>query len=58
MYGQVVKNGHRKGKVAKHTCCRGPSWYVMLEEDEIEKSLGKKHIHNSPKYAYPLPFVD
>ncbi|XP_060065780.1 uncharacterized protein LOC132546102 [Ylistrum balloti] len=36
---QVVKNGHRKGKVASHTCCRGPTWYVMLEEEEMEKSL-------------------
>ncbi|KAK3096497.1 hypothetical protein FSP39_000740 [Pinctada imbricata] len=36
---QVAKNGHRKGKVAAHQCCAGPTWYVMLEEDEMEKEL-------------------
>ncbi|XP_048585693.1 phytanoyl-CoA dioxygenase-like [Nematostella vectensis] len=37
---EVVKGGHRKGAVATHTCCAGPTWYVMLDEEEMESSLG------------------
>ncbi|XP_064616893.1 uncharacterized protein LOC135480894 [Liolophura sinensis] len=37
---QVVRRGHREGKVARHTCCQGPTWYVMLEEEDMEKELG------------------
>lgn len=37
---QVVKNAHKKGKVARHTCCKGPTWYIMLEEEEMENTLG------------------
>lgn len=36
---QVARNGHRKGKVATHQCCAGPTWYVMLEEEEMKKTL-------------------
>lgn len=43
---KVVKRGHKKGLVAKHSCCAGPTWYVMLEEDEMTKSLGN-HTRNS-----------
>ena len=25
---------------AKHTCCAGDTWYVDLEEEEIEQTLG------------------
>lgn len=37
---QVVKKAHQKGKVARHTCCKGPSWYIMLDEEEMENELG------------------
>ena len=37
---QVVKGGHRLGKTATHTCCAGGTWYVDLEEKEMETSLG------------------
>ncbi|KAL3872211.1 hypothetical protein ACJMK2_040149 [Sinanodonta woodiana] len=37
---QVAKNGHKSGNVAVHTCCKGPTWYVMLEEEEMQKTLG------------------
>ncbi|XP_062616942.1 uncharacterized protein LOC134278659 [Saccostrea cucullata] len=37
---QVAKGGHRTGKVATHQCCWGNTWYVMLEEEEMQKSLG------------------
>ena len=34
-----MSGGHRTGRVATHQCCHGGTWYVMLEEDEIEKTL-------------------
>lgn len=37
---QMAKNGHKSGKVALHTCCQGPTWYIMLDEEEMEKTLG------------------
>ncbi|XP_069117187.1 phytanoyl-CoA dioxygenase domain-containing protein 1 homolog [Argopecten irradians] len=39
---QVVHGGHRAGKVATHQCCHGGTWYVMVDEEEMEKSLGMK----------------
>ena len=37
---QVVRGGHRLGKTATHTCCAGGTWYVDLDEKEMETSLG------------------
>jgi len=37
---EVVAKGHQTGKVATHTCCWGDTWYIMLGEDEMEKTLG------------------
>ncbi|XP_034325415.2 phytanoyl-CoA dioxygenase domain-containing protein 1 [Magallana gigas] len=37
---QVAHRGHKTGKVATHQCCYGNTWYVMLEEKEMAKSLG------------------
>ncbi|XP_033734120.1 1-deoxypentalenic acid 11-beta-hydroxylase-like [Pecten maximus] len=37
---QIMKGGHKSGKVATHQCCHGGTWYVMLEEEEMEKTLG------------------
>ncbi|KAK7094837.1 1-deoxypentalenic acid 11-beta-hydroxylase-like [Littorina saxatilis] len=37
---QMAKNGHKSGKVAVHSCCQGPTWYIMLDEEEMEKTLG------------------
>lgn len=36
----MVKKAHLKGRVANHQCCYGNTWYVMMEEGEMEKSLG------------------
>ena len=36
-----MEKGHRTGKVAEHKCCHGGTWYVMLEEEEMQKTLGK-----------------
>lgn len=37
---QMVRYGHRTGKVARHVCSPGDTWYVLLEEDEMEYNLG------------------
>ena len=37
---EVAARGHLKGKVASHTCCWRDTWYVMLAEDEMVKTLG------------------
>ena len=41
IFSQVVKNGHRRGHVARHTCCVGDTWFVSLSEKDMENSLGK-----------------
>ena len=38
---QMMEKGHRTGRVAEHQCCHGGTWYVMLEEEEMQKTLGK-----------------
>ncbi|XP_076463677.1 phytanoyl-CoA dioxygenase domain-containing protein 1-like [Babylonia areolata] len=37
---EVAVGGHLKGKVAKHQCCWGATWYVQLLEEEMVKTLG------------------
>ncbi|XP_013385576.1 uncharacterized protein LOC106155333 [Lingula anatina] len=37
---QLVKGGHKTGRVAEHECCAGNTWYTMLTEEEMEKTLG------------------
>jgi len=37
---QMVKGGHRLGKIASHQCCYGDTWYITLEKEEIERTLG------------------
>lgn len=36
----MVSGGQKQGTTAKHVCCAGPTWYVQVEEEEMEKSLG------------------
>ena len=37
----MIPGGHRDGKVAEHKCCYGGTWYIMLEEEEMKKTLGE-----------------
>ncbi len=46
IFTQVVKRGHRKGQCGEHTCCHADTWYIVLEEDEMEKSLGEAFFAN------------
>jgi hypothetical protein len=36
---QIVRYGHKTGRVATHTCCAGDTWYIMLGDDEMRKTL-------------------
>jgi hypothetical protein len=36
---QMIRGGHKTGRVADHECCQGNTWYVMLVEDEIKNKL-------------------
>ncbi|XP_062597342.1 uncharacterized protein LOC134258774 [Saccostrea cucullata] len=37
---QFLRRGQKSGRTADHTCCWQGTWYVMLEEEEMTKSLG------------------
>jgi ectoine hydroxylase-related dioxygenase (phytanoyl-CoA dioxygenase family) len=36
---QMVRYGHKTGRIATHTCCAGNTWYVELSEDEMRNTL-------------------
>ena len=36
---QMVSGAHKRGVTATHTCCAGGTWYVEVEEKEIEKAF-------------------
>ncbi|XP_033734117.1 uncharacterized protein LOC117323176 [Pecten maximus] len=36
---QVIHKGHKTGLVGNHQCCYGGTWYVMLDENEMERTL-------------------
>ena len=38
---QFMRGGHRRGRVASHTCCHGGTWYITLEEEEMRNTLGE-----------------
>ena len=37
---QVASGGHKAGITATHTCCAGNTWYVELDELEMQRTLG------------------
>ncbi|KAK3715067.1 hypothetical protein QZH41_012139, partial [Actinostola sp. cb2023] len=37
---EVGKGGHKKGYLAKHYCCAGPTLYVELKEENMFQDLG------------------
>ncbi|CAB4020712.1 Hypothetical predicted protein, partial [Paramuricea clavata] len=39
---EVARYGHKSGVLAKHTCCAGPTWYVDLDENEMQTTLGRE----------------
>ena len=39
MLVQFAVRGHRKGNIAMHQCCDGDTHYVMLEREEMKRSL-------------------
>ncbi len=39
VFGQVIRGGHKTGKVADHECCWNGTWYVMMVEEDIKDKL-------------------
>ena len=52
-----MAGGHRRGITAKHVCCAGGTWYVEVDEDEMEKSLGVNVKQNTVTCAVPFGAV-
>lgn len=51
---QMIRYGHKTGKMARHTCCTTDTWFISLDEEEMEKSLGvdmKKDV-----VTVPIPY--
>ncbi|KAL4237484.1 hypothetical protein ACF0H5_002200 [Mactra antiquata] len=48
---EVADKGHQSGRVATHQCCWGDTFYTILEEDEMEKTLDV----DLKRDARPLP---
>ena len=38
---QMVRYGHKKGQMVRHTCCTTDTWFISLDEKDIEDTLGK-----------------
>uniref|UniRef100_H2XN36 Uncharacterized protein n=1 Tax=Ciona intestinalis TaxID=7719 RepID=H2XN36_CIOIN len=34
---QVASGGHKAGKTLKHTCCAGGTWYVEMQEKDLDQ---------------------
>jgi len=43
----MTRYGHKKGKVATHTCCHADTWFIDLAEDVMRDELGTE-----PPHAY------
>ena len=49
---QVIPKGHCSAKLATHTCCVDGTWYVSLDEKDIENTLGKEDSTTAYSYTY------
>jgi len=47
----MIRGSHRSGKIAQHTCCVDDTWYVSIDEHEIETELGMS-VQQSFLFAY------
>ncbi|BFZ07347.1 hypothetical protein BsWGS_10386 [Bradybaena similaris] len=36
---EVISGGHLPGRVVRHTCCWGDTWYIMMDEKDAEEKL-------------------
>ncbi|KAK3093622.1 hypothetical protein FSP39_018239 [Pinctada imbricata] len=50
---QLVPKGHLKGKVGRHYCCWGDTWYVTLPEEEMKDTLG---VDVNTAKTFPVPY--
>eukprot|EP00914_Ancora_sagittata_P001382 GHVO01003615.1.p1 GENE.GHVO01003615.1~~GHVO01003615.1.p1 ORF type:complete len:260 (-),score=34.58 GHVO01003615.1:63-842(-) len=50
---QMIPKGHCSGKIAKHHCCWRDTWYIMLEPEEMKKTLG---VDANDAVTCPVPY--
>ena len=50
---EVIPRGHHTGVVANHTCCAGDTWYIQLDEEDMNKTLG---CSTKNKHLCPIPY--
>ncbi|XP_059145125.1 uncharacterized protein LOC131932276 [Physella acuta] len=51
---EVISGGHLAGKVARHTCCWGDTWYVETDVEHAEKTLNVDFVKD--KVLCPVPY--
>ena len=49
---EMAVGGHRTGKVGTHTCCYAGTWYVMIDPEEMRRTLGKFQVTSYDRTAY------
>ena len=52
LFLQVIPKGHCSAKLATHTCCVDDTWYVNLDEKDIENTLGKEDSTTAYPYIH------
>jgi hypothetical protein len=51
---QVLRGGHRVGRVVPHLGCSGQTWYIETDQREIEPTLGLSILSHT--VTTPVPF--
>ncbi|XP_059138648.1 uncharacterized protein LOC131927013 [Physella acuta] len=51
---EVISGGHLAGKVARHTCCWGDTWYIETDVEHAEKTLNVDFVKD--KVLCPVPY--
>ncbi|XP_059146502.1 phytanoyl-CoA dioxygenase domain-containing protein 1-like [Physella acuta] len=51
---EVIPGGHLAGKVARHTCCWGDTWYIVVDEEHAAKTLNVDF--EKDKVLCPVPY--
>ncbi|KAK0041958.1 hypothetical protein Bpfe_028588 [Biomphalaria pfeifferi] len=51
---EVISGGHLPGKVVRHTCCWGETWYVVMDEQDAAEKLNVDFVKD--KVLCPVPY--
>ncbi|KAK6999193.1 hypothetical protein BgiMline_008824, partial [Biomphalaria glabrata] len=50
----VISGGHLPGKVVRHTCCWGDTWYIVMDEQDAAEKLNVDF--EKDKVLCPVPY--